>query len=80
LREERESYQKSLPQGIRRRIDKAISALAQEQRPAGCKKLKATKHYRIRISDCRVIYDVEDEKMLILIIEIGHRKDVYRNL
>ncbi len=71
---------RKLPHDIKRRIDKAISTLALEPRPARCKKLKESKHYRIRVSDYRVIYDIEDDKLLILVIDIGHRKDVYRNL
>ncbi len=71
---------KNLPQDIKRRIDKSISSLALEPRPVGCKKLKDSRHYRIRISDYRVVYDIEDDRLLILVIDIGHRKDVYRNL
>jgi mRNA interferase RelE/StbE len=57
----------------------AIESLGSEPRPAGCKKLAGSDHtYRIRIGDFRVIYDVHDDTLIILVVRIRHRRDVYR--
>lgn len=55
-----------------------IEKLQIDPRPANCKKLKNSKSYRIRAGDYRIIYDIEDKKLLILVIKIGHRKDIYK--
>jgi len=56
-----------------------IEALSENPRPAGCKKLVGSDHtYRIRTGDYRVIYDLHDGELLVLVIRIRHRRDVYR--
>ena len=56
-----------------------IAGLAEDPRPDGCKKLVGSEHtYRIRIGDYRVIYDIQDEILVVLIVRIRHRRDVYR--
>ncbi len=68
-----------LPGLERRRIERAIDALAKQPRPAGAKKLVAELNlWRIRIGSYRVIYQIEDDRLLVLVVKIGHRKDVYR--
>ncbi len=63
---------------IHNKIIEDISSLAAAPRPAGCKKLKGYKNsYRIRAGDYRIIYEVEDKILRILVIAVGHRKDVY---
>lgn len=59
---------------------KSILNLSQNPRPAGCKKLKGGKasQYRIRCGKYRIVYTIKDEVLLVTIIEIGQRKDVYR--
>lgn len=59
------------------RITAAISSLADNPRPSGCKKLKGRDGYRIRVGNYRVIYEVFDTELLIDVIAIGHRKEVY---
>ena len=59
------------------RIKAAISSLADNPRPPGCKKLKGRDGYRIRVGSYRVIYEVFDTELLIDVIAIGHRKEVY---
>ena len=55
----------------------AIEAL--ESRPAGCKKLVGSEHtYRLRIGDYRVVYDIHDAMLIVLVVRIRHRRDVYR--
>ena len=59
------------------RIKEAIYALADEPRPKGCKKLKGRDGYRIRVADYRIIYHIFDEILLVDVIDVGHRKDIY---
>ena len=54
-----------------------IQNLADNPRPDGCKKLSKDEKYRIRIGNYRVLYLIEDNKLIIFIVKIGHRKDVY---
>lgn len=60
------------------RIIDAIRALAFDPRPAGCKKLSGRPAFRIRIGSYRVIYEIHDGRLLVIVITIGNRKDVYR--
>ena len=58
-------------------IKEAIYSLAGNPRPQGFKKLKGRKGYRIRVADYRIIYEVFDEILLVDVIDLGHRKDIY---
>ena len=58
-------------------IFNAIAALAQNPRPKGVKKLKGRDGYRIRVGNYRIIYDIFDNELIIDIIALGHRKDIY---
>ena len=70
-----------IPNPHRRRIAKVIDGLAQQPRPVGCTKLiGAETAYRIRVGDYRIIYQIEDRILIVFIIRIAHRKDVYRGL
>ena len=60
------------------RIISAIEALTDTPRPHGCKKLSGRPAWRIRIGSYRVIYEIQDERLIIMIVHIGHRKEVYR--
>jgi mRNA interferase RelE/StbE len=63
----------------RQRIVTAIRALAEEPRPTGSQKLTGeTDRYRIRIGSYRIIYSIEDSDLIVLIVRIAHRKEVYR--
>jgi mRNA interferase RelE/StbE len=66
-----------LPDKIAEPLLNAISDLADEPRPYGCKKLKGRNGYRIRKGDYRILYDVFDNILLIDIIASGHRRDIY---
>jgi len=59
------------------KIKAAIYSLADKPRPPGCKKLKGRNGYRIRISDYRIIYEVFDDELIVDVITLGHRKDIY---
>lgn len=72
-------FLKQIPEKISNKILLEIDALAENPYPPGYKKLKDTDNeYRIRIGDYRVIYSIYNEKLIIEIIKIGHRKDVYK--
>jgi len=60
------------------RIIEAIRSLSTTPRPSGCKKLSGRLAWRIRIGSYRVIYEIENGQLLILVVEVGDRKDVYR--
>jgi mRNA interferase RelE/StbE len=60
-------------------IGAAIDDLAVDPRPSGVKKLKGEETvYRIRVRDYRILYEIQDDELLILVIKIGHRREVYR--
>lgn len=67
-----------IPQPHNKKIVEAIDELATNPRPAGCKKLKGSEAYRIRVADYRVVYTIEDIIRLIEVQRIRHRKDVYK--
>ncbi len=58
-------------------IKKALYQLADNPRPKGYKKLKGRDSYRIRVADYRIIYEVIDDVLLVDVIDLGHRKDIY---
>jgi mRNA interferase RelE/StbE len=69
-----------LPRPISRRVTRAIDSLADDPRPPGCEKLKAGAgdEYRIRVGDYRVLYKVDDDTRVVLIVRMRHRREVYR--
>ena len=70
---------RALPEGVERRIVRRLRALRAEPRPPGCLKLKGREDaYRLRVGDYRIIYRIEAAVLVVLVIEIGHRRDVYR--
>ena len=61
------------------RIVKSFKELASDPRPRGCRKLHGYEGvYRIRSGNFRIIYSIEDQKLLIIILKVGHRKTIYR--
>ena len=62
----------------RRRIVRHIQGLATDPRPSGCEKLTGDDRYRVRQGDYRVVYGVDDVERQVLVVKIGHRRDVYR--
>ena len=58
-------------------IKQAIFSLTENPRPNGYRKLKGRNGYRIRIGNYRVIYDIFDSKLIIEIVTLGHRKNIY---
>jgi mRNA interferase RelE/StbE len=75
------SAQKSfldIDRNIALRIKEKILTLSNDPRPSGCKKLKDRNGWRIRAGRYRIIYEIDDREMNVLILNIGHRRDVYK--
>ncbi len=67
------------PRADRELIVRRIGALAPNPRPAGCEKPAGVEgHYRVRQGNYRVIYRVEDHRLVIVVVKVGHRREVYR--
>ncbi len=62
----------------RQRIVRRIEQLANNPRPTGSRKLSGYNRYRIRQGTYRIIYAIEDDKLIVYVVKVGHRKDVYR--
>lgn len=69
---------RKLPIQIAQRIQAQLLELENDPRPSGCKKLVDVEAWRIRIGDYRVIYEIHDNILRISVIEIGHRKEIYK--
>ena len=70
---------KKIPKEVQIRLKHRIDILAENPFPRGVKKLSAEENfYRLRIGDYRIIYQVKGKALLILILKLGHRKNVYR--
>jgi mRNA interferase RelE/StbE len=69
----------SLPRSVLKRIDAKILSLGRDPRPAGVKKLAGHEGFlRVRVGDYRIIYQVEDDRLVVLVVRVGHRREVYR--
>ena len=69
---------KKLPEAIQDRLIPKFLALEASPRPSGVKKLQVFEYYRIHIEDYRVVYSINDKAHLIKVLDLGHRKDIYR--
>jgi len=69
---------KRLPKKGVQRITATILSLTIEPRPFGCEKLSVQEKYRIRQGNYRIIYAVEDDQLIVNVVKIGHRRDVYK--
>jgi len=70
---------RALEKKPRRRVVRAIRALADDPRPPGCEKLTAEQAYRIRVGRYRVVYTIEDQVLVVVVVRVAHRREVYRN-
>jgi mRNA interferase RelE/StbE len=69
----------TLPNSVRERVARAIDALASDPRPAGVKKLQGDANlWRIRLGAYRIVYEIYDDKLIVLIVRVADRKDIYR--
>jgi mRNA interferase RelE/StbE len=67
-----------LPDQVYERVDGAILSLAEDPRPPGCVRLKGREEWRIRVGDYRIVYGIDDEQRVVEILNVAHRRDVYR--
>ena len=69
-----------LPRDVQRRIVARLETLQSDPRPPGSVKLTDSESYRVRVGDYRIVYAIDDDRLIVLVIEVGHRGDVYRRL
>ena len=64
----------------RQRIIRRIGQLANDPRPPGSRKLSGHDKYRIRQGAYRIVYSIEELELVVVVVKVGHRKDVYRGI
>lgn len=69
---------RDLPKKEVTRVLQRIRILTEDPRPPGCEKLSGLERYRIRQGDYRIVYEIQDSRLVVVIAKVGHRKDVYR--
>jgi len=68
-----------LPPNMRRRILRRLEALEDNPRPRGVEKLAGVDElYRVRVGTYRIVYAIRDRELVVIVVRIGHRRDVYR--
>lgn len=66
---------------IRQRVQTAINRLGEQPQPRGVTALRGLRGaYRLRVGDYQVVYTVEDRQLVILLVDLGHRREIYRDL
>ena len=71
---------RKLDRSTQRRLQAAIELLAGQPRPIGAKKLVGGDgEWRVRTRDYRIAYEIHDEVLLVLVVAVGHRRDIYRD-
>ena len=69
---------RKLDRSARRRVQAAIELLADEPRPSGAKKLVGGNgEWRVRTGDYRIVYEIHDNVLVVLVIAVGHRREIY---
>ena len=68
---------RSFPKQDVKRIMQRIRSLADDPRPAGCEKLSGQYRYRIRQEVFRIIYSIQDDLLIVTVMKVGHRRNVY---
>jgi mRNA interferase RelE/StbE len=70
---------RKLDRDTQRRVLRLLEVLAQEPRPAGVVKMAGDDNlWRVRLGDYRVVYEIHDRQLIVLVVRVAHRKDVYR--
>lgn len=80
------AFKKSVAKDLRafpkqevKRIMQRIRLLADDPRPDGCEKLSSQERYRVRQGVYRIIYEINDDRLVVLVVKVGHRREVYRS-
>ena len=68
---------RAIPKADVKRIIKRIDSLAEDPRGTGCEKLSGQERYRIRQGIYRIIYEIVDDKLIVTIVKLGHRRQIY---
>jgi mRNA interferase RelE/StbE len=69
---------KKLPREVQKRIIERVEELASNPRPAGVKKLVSGENlYRVRVGEYRAIYQIRDRELIVVIVKVGHRREIY---
>ena len=68
----------ALPKKDRLRVVHRIQELSEDPRPPGSEKLSGHDKYRVRQGQYRIVYSISDEELVICVVKVGHRKEVYR--
>jgi mRNA interferase RelE/StbE len=69
----------ALPKADRKRVVNRMQRLSGEPRPPGCEKLTGQELFRVRHGKYRIVYEVQDQNLVVTVFKIGHRRDVYRS-
>lgn len=69
---------KGIPGKDLKRILKRIEGLRDDPRPPGCEKLSGQDYYRIRQGDYRIVYEIHDARLIVVVVKVGNRREVYR--
>ena len=69
---------KDIPSGDLKKILRRMESLRDDPRPPGCVKLSGLDYYRVRQGDYRIIYEIEDQRLVVVVVKIGHRRGIYR--
>ncbi len=70
----------ALPKNDRIRVIKRIKDLSENPRPPGCEKLSGNDKYRVRQGQYRIVYSVSDKELVVLVVKVANRKDIYRGI
>ena len=68
----------AIPDKELKRIVKRIQNLSDDPRPPGCIKLSDKERYRIRVGNYRILYSIDDDILIVYVVKIGHRREIYR--
>ena len=72
---------RNIPKADQKRISKKIDSLAEKLPNPDITKMKGNNPFhKVRVGNYRIVYEIQDDVLLILIVKIGHRKDIYKNL
>jgi len=69
---------KDIPSGDLKKILRRMESLRDDPRPPGCIKLSGSDYYRVRQGDYRIIYEIEDQRLIVIVVKVGHRRGIYQ--